>query len=176
MKEQTIREIISDYFSLPGVNFLEKYPQVDKEHYWNGENGEGLMEALDGYRLIEGKVALTESNPQTRKQPSENVTLVKPEIFEPQKPEQDKVDPDRLTYFENECVKNGLPAVDEMVMHNANVHLECLSDTAFMLIVENGRHHWHLNINSRGGRAKIEAFVYEGDEHQKKLKGGLQDD
>jgi len=68
---------------------------------------------------------------------------------------------DRLTYFENETVKNGLPAVDELVAHNANVHLESLSDTAFMLIVENEHHYWHININSRGSRAKIEAFVYE---------------
>jgi hypothetical protein len=70
-------------------------------------------------------------------------------------------DPDRIDYFENELTKSGLPAINEMVIHNANVHLECLSDQCFMLIVENGKHYWHISIFSRSSRSKIEAHVYE---------------
>lgn len=69
---------------------------------------------------------------------------------------------DRLTFFEGEKTKAGLPSVDEMVIHNANVHLECLDDNSFMLIADNGIHHWHLVIFSRSGRAKIEAHLYDG--------------
>ena len=72
-------------------------------------------------------------------------------------------DPDRITYLENERVKCGEQSIDEMVIHNANVHLESLSDSSFMLIVDNDEHYWHLTISSRSGRAKVESFVYEGE-------------
>lgn len=68
---------------------------------------------------------------------------------------------DRIAYFDNELTKCGDKTIDEVVMHNATVHLESLSDSCFMLIMENGKHHWHLNIYARGGRAKVEARLYE---------------
>jgi hypothetical protein len=73
-------------------------------------------------------------------------------------------DPDRITYFEKEFTKAGLPSIDEMVIHDANVHLECLSDNCFMLIVENDKHYWHMVIFSRSGRAKVEAHLYEDED------------
>ena len=51
-EQTTVSQIIRDYFELPGVDFLKKYPSVEKEAYWNGEDGEGLMQALNDYRLI----------------------------------------------------------------------------------------------------------------------------
>ena len=54
--------------------------------------------------------------------------------------------------------------LDEVVLSNASVHLEQLDDTIFMLIVENNEHHWHLRIGSRSGKAKVDAWLYEGDE------------
>ena len=50
--DKEIEQVIRDYFNLPGLEFLIKYPQVNVEKYWNGEDGEGLMQALTGYRLI----------------------------------------------------------------------------------------------------------------------------
>ena len=75
-------------------------------------------------------------------------------------------DPDRIEYFEGEITKAGLPSVDEMVIHNANVHLEALTDSCFMLIVDNDKHYWHFNIFARGGRAKVEAHVYEDNSNE----------
>ena len=51
--------------------------------------------------------------------------------------------------------------LDEVVLSNASVHLEQLDDGIFMLIVENNKHHWHLRIGSKSGRAKVDAWVYE---------------
>ena len=69
---------------------------------------------------------------------------------------------DRIAYFDNELTKYGDKTIDEVVMQNAKyVHLESLTDSCFMLIMENEKHHWHLNIYSRGGRAKVEAHLYE---------------
>ena len=62
---------------------------------------------------------------------------------------------DRLTY--NDDGKT----LDEVVLSNASVHLEQLDDSVFMLIVENKKHHWHLTIGSRSGKAKVDAWVYE---------------
>jgi len=62
---------------------------------------------------------------------------------------------DRLTY--NDDGKT----LDEAVLSNAYVHLEQLDDGIFMLIMENKKHHWHLTIASRSGRAKVDAWVYE---------------
>lgn len=70
-------------------------------------------------------------------------------------------DPDRISYFEGEYTRAGLQSIDEMVIHDANVHLECLSDSCFMLIVDNDKHHWHFNLFSRSGRAKVEVHLYE---------------
>lgn len=62
---------------------------------------------------------------------------------------------DRLTYNDDG------ETLDEVVLSNAFIHLEQLDDTIFMLIVENKKHHWHLRIGSRSGRAKVDAWVYE---------------
>jgi len=67
---------------------------------------------------------------------------------------------DRLTYTD-EFTKYDEPVVDEMVMHNAMVHLEQLTDHCYMLIADNEKHHWHLTIHSRSGRANVIARVYE---------------
>jgi hypothetical protein len=54
--------------------------------------------------------------------------------------------------------------IDEVVMVGANVHLEQLDDSCFMLIVENEKHMWHLNICSRSGRPKVDAKLYESED------------
>jgi len=62
---------------------------------------------------------------------------------------------DRMTFNpDNETL-------DELVMTGANVHLEQLSDSCYMLILENKIHRWHLNIYSKSGRAKIVTTIYE---------------
>jgi len=68
---------------------------------------------------------------------------------------------DRIGYFENEFDEYNRPLIDEIVMSNADVHLECLDDGCFMLIVSNGEHRWHLNIYSKSGRAKVIATIFE---------------
>ena len=62
---------------------------------------------------------------------------------------------DRLTYNED-------GKIDEVVLSNAFVHLEQLSNNVFMLIVRNKEHDWHLRIGSK--RAKVDAWLYEGNE------------
>ncbi len=72
---------------------------------------------------------------------------------------------DRLAYDGRE--HNAMPTLDEVVMSGADVHLEALDDKVFMLIVENADRHLHLRIGPRGGRAFVDAWVYEqfdGDE------------
>ena len=62
----------------------------------------------------------------------------------------------------------GERTIDDLAMRGADVHLEQLDDGCFMLIVENGDHHWHLRIAARG-RGKVDAWMYErwsGDEWQ----------
>lgn len=73
---------------------------------------------------------------------------------------------DRLTYLDEktELTKDGRPKVDEVVLSNASVHLESLSDQCFMLIVENAKHHWHLSICSDSHRGKIHAIVQEQED------------
>jgi len=68
---------------------------------------------------------------------------------------------ERLTYLPNEFTRYGRPVIDEVVMHNADVHLEFLDDSCYMLIVHNEKHWWHLNICSKSGRANIAASLYE---------------
>lgn len=43
---EEIEQIVRDYFTLPEEFFLKKYPSVNESVYWNGENGEGLVQAL----------------------------------------------------------------------------------------------------------------------------------
>jgi len=62
---------------------------------------------------------------------------------------------DRLGYNEDGIT------LDEVVLSNADVHLEQLDDSVFMLIIENDQHHWHLRIGSRSNRAKVDAWLYE---------------
>jgi len=68
---------------------------------------------------------------------------------------------DRLTYLPNEFLKDGRPKVDEVVLSNASIHLESLSDQCFMLIADNHKHHWHLSICSDSPRSKLHAVVLE---------------
>jgi len=78
----------------------------------------------------------------------------------------DRIEEDRITYFEGEFTKYGEPVIDELVLHNALVHLEYLSDSCYMLIADNGKHYWHLTIHSKGGRAKVVARVYEDNSEE----------
>ena len=71
------------------------------------------------------------------------------------------VDKDRITYFDGKYTRYNEPVIDELVIHNAMVHLESLSDSCYMLIVSNKEHYWHLTIHSKSGRANIVARVYE---------------
>ena len=41
-------------------------------------------------------------------------------------------------------------SIDEVVAHNASVHLELLDDTAIMLMVEDAERHVHLRITHKG--------------------------
>ena len=50
--------------------------------------------------------------------------------------------------------------LDEVVMDNANVHLEQMNDTSFMLIIENADQRIHMVIGSRG-RARVDAWILE---------------
>ena len=72
---------------------------------------------------------------------------------------------DRLTYLDEQNdeykIKDGRPIVDEVVLSNATIHLESLSDQCYMLIVENDKHHWHLSICTASPRAKLHAIVQE---------------
>ena len=69
------------------------------------------------------------------------------------------VELDRITYLEGELTKYGEPVIDELVMRNASVHLESLSDSCYMLIVSNNKHYWHLTIHSKSGRANVVAYL-----------------
>ena len=72
---------------------------------------------------------------------------------------------DRLTFLDDEPhSKDGRSVVDEVVLSNATVHLECLSDQHFMLIVENDKHRWHLTICAGSSRSKIYAVVQETED------------
>jgi len=69
---------------------------------------------------------------------------------------------DRLTYLgASEVTKDGRPKVDELVLTNASIHLESLSDQCFMLIADNHKHHWHLSICTDSNRSKLHAVVQE---------------
>jgi len=72
-------------------------------------------------------------------------------------------DPDRIAYYEHEKTKGGLPAIDEMVIHNANVHFEQMDDSHFFLLVDNDEHCWYFSISSHSGRAKIDACLYDDE-------------
>jgi hypothetical protein len=52
---------------------------------------------------------------------------------------------DRIEYLDDKQ-----EFIDEIVMGGANVHLETLDDNCAMLIVENKKHHWHMNIWQKG--------------------------
>ncbi len=74
---------------------------------------------------------------------------------------------DRITYLDGEFTKYNEPVIDELVMHNALVHLESLSDSCYMLIVNNKKHYWHLTIHSKSGQANVVARVYEDNKVEK---------
>lgn len=63
--------------------------------------------------------------------------------------------------WEDRIAFNTDGTIDEMVMGKANIHLEQLTDGCFMLIAQNNKHWWHLNIFSRSGRAYVDATLYE---------------
>ena len=71
---------------------------------------------------------------------------------------------DLITYLDGEFTKYDEPVIDELVLHNAMVHLESLTDSCYMLIVSNDKHYWHLTIHSKSGRANVVARVYEDNE------------
>ena len=65
---------------------------------------------------------------------------------------------DRIAY-------NPDQTIDEAVMFGANIHIEQLDDSHFMLIMENLERRWHFNIFSRSGRANVDLTLMESDEH-----------
>ncbi len=71
---------------------------------------------------------------------------------------------DRISYFENEFTRYNRKSIDEVVMFDANIHLECMDDSTFSLIVENRKHRWQLVISSYSGRAKVLASLIESYE------------
>jgi hypothetical protein len=78
-------------------------------------------------------------------------------------------DPDRIEYFKDEKTRFDRPAIDEFVIHNANVHLECLGDSEFHLLVDNDIHEWRFMISSQSGRAKVMASLIE-DNSKRQIK------
>jgi len=60
--KQTLDTVVKDYFQLSGLEFIEKYPIVQEEAYWNGEDGEGLIQALTATWEACEKATLTAVN------------------------------------------------------------------------------------------------------------------
>jgi len=79
----------------------------------------------------------------------------------PQETQGGKEMTDRLTYIDGKFTKYGEPVIDELVLHDAMVHLEILSDSCYMLIVSNKEHYWHLTIHSKSGRGNVVARLFE---------------
>ncbi|KKK68667.1 hypothetical protein LCGC14_2941740, partial [marine sediment metagenome] len=46
LAKEKMQLTVRDYFGLSGKDFLKKYPDVESCVYWDGEEGEGLMQAL----------------------------------------------------------------------------------------------------------------------------------
>ena len=67
-----------------------------------------------------------------------------------------EIENERLTYLQE-----GDDTIDEAVLYNATIHLECLSDSAYMLIMHNARHYWHFSIFSKSGKAHLKARLLE---------------
>lgn len=76
--------------------------------------------------------------------------------------------PDRIEYYENEVTRYGRKSIDEIVILDANVHLEKLNDSEFMLIVDNDKHNWRFIISSHTGRAKVMASLIEDNSPDEK--------
>lgn len=72
---------------------------------------------------------------------------------------------ERITFLEPDS-----EVVDELVLSNCTVHLECLDEQCYMLIAENSEHHWHLNIyiSNRKSKAQVWAKVYEQEDKKDK--------
>ena len=68
----------------------------------------------------------------------------------------EEIENERLTYLQE-----GDDTIDEAVLYNATIHLECLSETAYMLIMHNARHYWHFSIFSKGGKAHQKVRLLE---------------
>jgi hypothetical protein len=68
---------------------------------------------------------------------------------------------DRINYFE-EKLKDGRQLIDEVVMGNADVHFETLSDNCAYMIMRNGEHYWHLNI-FHNGKSPLRVVMYEDE-------------
>ena len=71
---------------------------------------------------------------------------------------------DRLTY-----APDG-KTLDEVVIYNCTLHLEQLDDQSFMLIGDNGKHRWHLRINSRNKRSYVDAWLYDDESPVREVK------
>ena len=84
-------------------------------------------------------------------------------VCNPSNEEPDTCEPPRVeSVMEDSCDYNpDGKTIDDLVMSGAYVHLEQLNDGVFMLIVENERHHWHMRIASRSGRAFVDAWMME---------------
>lgn len=46
-------------------------------------------------------------------------------------------------------------------MTGARVHLKCLDDNVYMLIVENSEHYIYVKLTTRSKRGKMDAWIYE---------------
>lgn len=53
--------------------------------------------------------------------------------------------------------------IDEIVMSNADVHLEILSNRCAMLILDNSEYHWHFNICHNSPKAVLHVHLYESE-------------
>jgi hypothetical protein len=51
--------------------------------------------------------------------------------------------------------------LDEVVAHNADVHLERMDDGVWCLIVTAGGHTANITIASKSGRAQVPAFLFD---------------
>lgn len=65
---------------------------------------------------------------------------------------------DKIRYLENSSED-----IDEIVMSGADVHLEMLDDYCCMLILDNGKKHWHFNIffSNRKSHGELKVQRYE---------------
>ncbi len=69
---------------------------------------------------------------------------------------------DRIAYLGDEYEDRGQPLIDEIVMGEADVHFEMLSDNSAYMILRNGKHYWHLSIYHKG-KSPLRVVMYEDE-------------